>query len=63
MGNSLNGRATLCLELGQPPPLEVGVELRLVTSRILGNLRCSSRTKLPELPKEDPHDLILTGGQ
>ena len=63
MANSFDGRATLCLELEQPPPLEVGVEPRLVTSRVLGNLRCSSLTELPELPEEDPDDLILTGGQ
>jgi hypothetical protein len=54
MANSFDGRPTLCVELERPLPLEVGVELRWVVPCILGNLRCSSLTKLPELLEEDP---------
>lgn len=56
MANSFDGRPTLCVELERPLTLEVGVELRCVPW-ILGNLRCSSLTKLPE---DDP-DCHLDG--
>ena len=56
MEKSFDGRPTLRVELERPLTLEVGVELRRVVPCILGNLRCSSLTKLPELPEEDPED-------
>ena len=39
--------------------LKVGAELRWVVPCILENLRCSSLTKLPELPEEEPDGRAL----
>ena len=38
---------------------KVGVQLRWVVPCILENLRCSSLTKLPELPEEEPDGRAL----